>query len=515
MSARWCAYASVLGSVLVSIASPWPACAGGQVYQYRGAQAPQVKANPLADELEQELQQLQAQLKARSIETSLAHAIEQSLLRNPELALSYSQIQQAEWTLIAVRRQWYPSLRAASSPAGVWSYGRERTRSSTTTFPRFPAVGTTMSVGVDDDTNQLGGILAISWTFFDPTRDANVGAASEALRSQQLLFNVAARNLVLETQLDYFNLQERQQLIASYEEILSATALQVRQVEALYNAGTASIADVEQIRAQRYQTLGLLVDAYRGLVEAAAALASAMALPAGQLVLPSERLEGFGRWELSLEASIRQARELREEIRASLAQARAAGWRASALFNQYWPQFSLGLNGSYTASAGWSHPVGAGILSRRESYVLDTAVGVSFNWAIFDGGIAAAQAQSQAALARQYADQAALDRLAVTQEVETSYAAYDASRLALLASREQLASARLAAIAVRERYNVGYSSMTDVVSTLNSAILAANAFAQSQKQYNSAVASLYRASAQWPGITQGLVDLRVTHLKKR
>lgn len=519
MPAGQCTSSLVLGAALIvlsglSFAEP-PVKAASQGYQYRGRQAPQVKANPIASELEQQLRSLREQLKARSIKATLDHAIELSLLHNPELAASYSALQQSEWNLVAVRRQWYPSVNAASSPYGLWSYDRQRSRSSNTSYPKPPLVGETISVGRDDDINQLGGSINFGWTFFNPTRDSSIAAANEELRSQQLLFNVAARNLVLKAQLDYFNLQERQQLIASYEEILEATALQVRQVEELYNAGIASIADVEQIRAQRYQTLGLLINAYQSLVEASSSLASAMALPPGQLVLPRDQLEVYGNWQLSLQASIQQAQALREEIRSSLAQARGASWRASALFNQYWPQFSLGLNGSYSASAGWSHPVGKGTLLRREAYVLDTAVGIGFNWAVFDGGVAAAEAQSQIALSRQFSDQAELDRLNVTREVETSYAAYSASRLALLTSREQLASARLAAMAVSERYSVGYSSMTDVVSTLNSAILAANAFAQSQKNYNSAVASLYRASAQWPRDAGGLVELRIRNLKER
>jgi outer membrane protein TolC len=103
----------------------------------------------------------------------------------------------------------------------------------------------------------------------------------------------------------------------------------------------------------------------------------------------------------------------------------------------------------------------------------------------------------------------------VTQDVEQSYASYDTSRLALLSSREQATSARQAAIAVRERFNVGYADITSVVQTLNQAISAANAFSLSQREYNSAVASLYRATAQWPENTLALRDQRVEQLKRR
>lgn len=142
-------------------------------------------------------------------------------------------------------------------------------------------------------------------------------------------------------------------------------------------------------------------------------------------------------------------------------------------------------------------------------------MGLGFNWLIFDGGIAAAEAQANKALERQLSDQAAVRRLQISQEVERGYASYEVSRLALLSSRDQAESARKAVVAVRERFNVGYADTTSVVQTLNQAIGAANAYSQAQRNYNSAVASLFRASAQWPQNTLTLRDQRVHELKQR
>jgi len=103
----------------------------------------------------------------------------------------------------------------------------------------------------------------------------------------------------------------------------------------------------------------------------------------------------------------------------------------------------------------------------------------------------------------------------VSEEVEQSFASYQTSRLALLSSREQADSARKAALAVRERYNVGYADTTSVVQTLNQAINAANAYASSLRVYNSAVARLYRSSAQWPERSLSFRDQRVLELKRR
>ena len=501
------------GAVLVGLS-----CVGGVVrsevapkrYIYRGVVAPQVMPDPLAEQLEQKLILLRSQLRDRSVKANLNVAIEQSLLHNPELAQAYSQIQQGEWNLIAVRRQWYPTLSASSigPSAGLLGYGGSSTHETGTTS------GIDFNTQKYQNQNQVAAQLSLGWTFFDPSRSPQIDAASESLRSQKLLFNVSARNLVLQTQLAYFNLQTQQQLIADYEEILKATSNQVNLVEALFNIGNATIADVEQIRTQQYQTLSLLTRTYLGLIDAAASLTSAMALPPGQLVLPADRLEVYGSWSLSLAASIQQAQALREEIQASMAQSSSARWRASALFNSYWPRFGLAANGSYVDSNSESRMIGANS-DPAQSSSWAWSVGVGFNWSIFDGGIAAAQAQASKALSRQYSDQAAVQRLQVTQEVEQSFGGYDTSRLALLSSRAQSDSARKAAMAARQRFDVGYSDITTVVQTLNQAITAASAYSLSQKDYNSAVSNLYRATAQWPSNTLALRDQRVDQLKRR
>lgn len=84
--------------------------------------APQLRTNPVAGRLQIQLDELREKLKKRSRLTSLQEAVEQSLLNNPTLAESYSQIQQQQWSLIAVRREWYPQLNASSAAINLFGY---------------------------------------------------------------------------------------------------------------------------------------------------------------------------------------------------------------------------------------------------------------------------------------------------------------------------------------------------------------------------------------------------------
>jgi outer membrane protein TolC len=359
--------------------------------------------------------------------------------------------------------------------------------------------------------------LVLNWSFFDLSRGPSINAASEALAQQRFLFDVTARNLVLETQLAYFSLQEQRQLIRAYEEILAATDRQVALTEAQFNDGMVSIADVEQIRTQQYGTLSILIGVYRQLFDSAALVAQLMALPPGTLVLSADDLSVLGAWGQPLPSTISQALKLREEIKASLAASASASWTATSLFNQYWPQFSLGANGNYFGDSVASGAPGASLAAIDRSSQLNWSggVGIGFNWQLFDGGINAAQAESSKALARQFLNRAAVERLNVTREVEQAYTSYVTSQLVTQSASEQVASARKAVVAVEERFRVGVTDMATVVQTLTQAILAANAYATAVRTYNVSVANLYRSSARWPDGVQPLLERRVGALQRQ
>jgi len=492
-------------AVLPVLLAP-PLCAQS-VYKIEGFSAPQVRPQTLTAELEAQLRGLQGEIDARSKSFTLSQALEMGLLNSPQLAATYAEIQGQQWNLVAVRRQWYPILSASSEP---FVPGR-----------RFGSSNSTFRDGAQVDDNSattatnIG--LTVGWTFFDPSRGSSINAASENLKRQQLLFDVSARNLVLEIQQVYYSLQEQRLLIEAYADILKATTRQVQTTEAQFNNGLINIADVEQIRTQQFATLSTLINAYRQFIDASSRLAQVIAMPPGALVTPSDGLQALGDWPEPLQPTIEQALNLREEIKASLAEAASARWSATALFNTYWPRFSLGANGQYgninndqTQSSQQGN-----VTTNTRITNWSGGFGLGFTWQFFDGGINAAQAEVQKALGRRASDQAALDRLIVTREVEQAYTAYKTSQLAMKSSEAQVTSARAAAAAVRARFDVGASDMSSLVVALNQAINAASNYASSVRDYNGSIAALFRSSARWPANTQPLLNQRVVTLRKQ
>lgn len=496
----------VVGLVGVSL-SLIPASASGDPDKLSRLQSTPFTTTQRASHLQLQLDALREKLKRRARPITLKDAVEQSLLTNPGLAESYRQIQQQQWNLIAVRRQWYPQITGSSLGINLFGYRSTTSNTLNSNSPGFtPRTSFTNLVETSPS-------LQLSWTFFKPSRGALINAASEELRAQQLLFDVSARDLVLETQLAYFALQEQKQLASDYEAILNSTSRQVERTEALFSAGAASVGDVEQIRTQQLQNLSKLIDTYRLLVDAAARLAAAMALPTGVLVMPQDRLSLLMPWTQSETETLHYAERMREEIQASLAKASSSGWNAMSYLYSYWPNFSTNASGSLlNTNSAFGNP-GSEVTLNNQLSTWTGAVGLGFSWLIFDGGINAAQAEQRKAQAKMFNDQAAVIRLSVAREVERAYANYQASTLALESTKLQLESAETAARVVRERFNIGFADMTSVVQTYNQSIQAASSYAQSLREYNTSVASLYRYSASWPDGALSLLQSRVKQIK--
>lgn len=511
----WAWLGSLVG--LLSLPSQLAATAWAG-YSLDGIPAPQIQPNPVAPALAKQLRERLEAFRRAARPASLQEAIELGLLSNPGLARNYAGIQGSSWNLIAVRRQWYPVLTVGGSgPAGVL-LGRSWTGTTTTTRlnPPVPVIGTaapvaTVSGYTNSDDAGLG--LSVGWTFFDPQRDAAIQSAASSLRSSRLLFDISARNLVLDLQQRYFRLQEQVALISLYSQIYDATSLQVKLSEERFNAGLVNIGDVEQIRTSQYAQLTRLMRSYQQLIEASAALAEAMALPDGVLPIPADAINQHGAWEKSLHATETQALQLREEILRSLVEAEGASWSSVAAFNSYWPQLNLsatttGVNSSISEGVN-------GTLAQRDQARLqwNGSVGIGFNWTPFDGGVAAAQGMSQRSIALQLRQQAAEQRLQIMREVKTAYATFQAATLALQSTAQQVRSAENALRAVRRRYSVGVADMTTIVQTLNQALEASDAYVSATSDYNVAVASLYRVSAEWPPGSEAPLATRIEKLR--
>ena len=136
---------------------------------------------------------------------SLEEAIKTGLLNNPVLSKAYAELQSTQWQVIAVRREWFPFLTSDNPNNAPWAITTETT-SGNQSDSRTPL-----------STSQTSRLytsprVRLQWSFLDPTRTPRLKSSLALSRSQQLLFDVSARDLVLSIQTAYFALQEAREL---------------------------------------------------------------------------------------------------------------------------------------------------------------------------------------------------------------------------------------------------------------------------------------------------------------
>ena len=164
-------------------------------------------AEQQADQLLARLNALQKSVDQSARKLSLDEAIALGIRNNPELVSAFRAIQDYEWQLIAAQRQWYPNFEITNGyptlGLDVYTYtyqyynDPDRTSVSTTPDSTEDAVDSTAEY---QNTWNFQPSASISWDFIDPTRQPDINAASEALRQQKLLFEVSARDLILNIQ---------------------------------------------------------------------------------------------------------------------------------------------------------------------------------------------------------------------------------------------------------------------------------------------------------------------------
>lgn len=484
----------IRGAGLGALVALLPALLGGLVSGAlplaRGAEAPPERASVLrngvpsppgtrvlpspADRLQvlhQRLYRNRDHLERTSRRLTLEDSMAMALERNPILAKAHAGIEATRWSGVAIRREWAPSLKAGNNGPGLVGVQQQRDNTLSVSSPE----------------------LSLEWTFFDPSRAPRAKANAASLEADRFLFDIDARSLVLHVQESYVDLQSLLLLEVEYREL---SAIVDHWLRLARTRGGAS-PDVDQLVSQALALLILRIDTHEQVIVAASRLARVLSLPPGELVLPAEPLAPRGQWTLSRQETIDQALRLREEIQRSLATARGYAWSAVATRKGYLPTLSVEGSGSTQTS------------SDDSDLNSEATVGMNVRWTLFDGGILAAKATSQRRQQDQALQQAALDRLAVTEEVETSFAAYINSQIVVETAIAQMESARTSFHLATKSFQAGARDATTLLQVLANTRGAVEAYSHALRKHNRSVAELERYSAQWPEAARALLRQRV------
>lgn len=458
-------------------------------------------------QIHERLIKLKKQIEQKSVRLTLDECLQAGIRQNMQLSAAFASIQQHEYKLIGVKRQYLPTLSISSLPPFL---GAVQVRNNATQYQQYiisqngtpQIINTPVSSASSQNYNQFGPYLTLSWSFFQPSLSSAIRAQQAQLQQQRLAFDVTARSMVLSIQQAYFQLQASKSLIDSFERIYQINLEQVNFIQERQKAGLTNIGAVEQSKAQLFAQMNQLIGYYEKYLQNAANLAFVMNEPTNRIVLPAEPLQPSGTWKDSLDDTLNQASTLREEIKAYLQSEEASVWNARAAMRQYLPIFML--QGIYYGL--FNKGKANSFVSYDTSYTYQS-IGLGLTWNLFDGGVAAAQSQSFLAAARNARYQAEYEKLQVRDQIKRSYVTYQMALLSLENAKANLDAANNTIAVNRSRFGVGLADITSLVQSMQLLGSASEAYSASLLQYNNAVAELYRYSAKWPeGVARPLAE---------
>lgn len=491
------------------------------------------------DPVLQELKAYANIYKGKTQNISLDYVIREVITSNPKVVKSYRSIQGQEWDVIAQRRQWWPTLQLEGKPlygsnftTNVTSYtnpgkytestlGISGSSSSSSTSTSTNNSSNPQNTNTSDSTSssesdsfqttkgsyltamQLYPMAVVQWDIIKPSRGSEINASLEKLNKQNFLLDIIARDLILEAQQAYFELQSTSVLINQYILIANATEQALEELNGLYSKRLVSLNDVSALEAQYYNNMTQLIEFYKQHITASAKLSALMGLSEVSLFIPTEGLKTTGSWDLSLEDSIKSGIEFREEIKSKIAEAKAYEWDAVALMQSYYPTVGFyGIGFIQSNSGVINNPLSGDPASNWDgtSMLALAQLGIGFTWN-FDGLIKAANSNQKKYMSKQLVAASEEMKLDVIKEVRTAFDKYHTSKVKIASAKRATTSANTNLNVVRARSQIGLADTTTNVQSIQLLAQANVNYANAIKDYNDAIAQLYRYVAKWPGDT--------------
>ena len=388
---------------------------------------------------------------------TLADAIALAYRTNPTLQQSRAQQRALDETYVQARAGWRPSLNASGS------MGYQNQDSG-----RIEANSASAALSASQPVYTGGRVTAAV-----DAAEAQVLAGREGLR--------AVETQVLQTVVQsYEDVRRDQAILGIREKNVEVLRNQLEQTQVRFEVGQVTRTDVAQAEAQLAASRAQLAVAQAQLQNSRAAYATVVGQNPGDLApgpqlpgVPPTVDEAFNAAEQA-NASLQRVRLLEVSSRARVAQARAAGRP----------------NASITASVGFSGPISP--FDRRD-YGSNVSIQGVVSQPLFAGGLISSGIRQ--ALEQNTADRVAIEgtRRQVVQTVAQAWNLMSSARAGVTANEEQVRAATVAFTGIQEQYQVGISTILDVLvaqATLRDAELS---LAQSRRDFYVAQAALLGA----------------------
>jgi outer membrane protein TolC len=373
----------------------------------------------------------------------------------------------------------YPTLGLQSSLT--------RTDSASSELSRRSQSGQLSQFGLTSDrssaTTSFDNTLELNYDVFTSgRRSANIRAAREQLRFDELEVERLSRQTRLDVSDAYYNLQQADAQVEIAEAAVREADRSVRDAQLLEQAGLGTKFDILQAQVQLAQANQDLTNARSQQRIARRQLVQLLSLANTVEVAAADPIQPLGTWSLPLEQSIVLAFSNRAELQQQLARRNISEQQRRIALAAVRPQVSVFANYELLD-----------VLDDNLGFADGLSIGARLRWDFFDGGAARSRAR-QEEINRSIAETDFADsRDRIRFQVEQAYFNLNSSQQNIQTATAAVQQAEESLRLARLRFNEGVGTQTDVINEQTALTRARVNRLQAILDYNRAFSALQRA----------------------
>ena len=455
---------------------------------------------------------------------TLEEAIQLAEFNSPQLKAAASQVDQAKSALRAAIVAWYPTVDLSASAGYFQSYSYRNPDFVTdrvvqqSTGEIMPTTGEELTV-IDQPPDEIAPTtgeetepetfdiynerygrqwrtnitLQVSWDLINPSRVPEIAAARDQFERAGDAYLIALRDLRLQTQTAYFDLQQADEGVRIGQASVKASLVSYRDARARFNAGVNTKLEVLEAETQLARDRNTLTTNL-GLQDFERRnLAAVLDLPQDVTPTAATPARPLGLWEPSLQESIVAAYNYREELDQLILDISINNSQANESLAAVQPVLSFVNSTSASRSEGQSARTSLSNIDLGDfTYGLQNSTSLTARWRLFDGGRARAQYRRSKQAAEQKRFDFARTRDLIRLQVEESFFnlrsaihSIETTAVEVLSSRESLRLSQL-------RVQAGVAVQREVVNNQRDLTQAQFKYARAIKEYNTSLSQLQR-----------------------
>ncbi|MDC3185685.1 TolC family protein [bacterium] len=335
--------------------------------------------------------------------------------------------------------------------------------------------------------------LQVRWDLINPARVPEIAAARDQFERAGDAYLIALRDLRLEAQTAYFDLQQADEGVRIGQASVKASLVSYRDARARFNAGVNTKLEVLEAETQLARDRNTLTTNLGIQDVERRNLAALLDLPQHVTPTAATPARPLGLWEPSLQESIIAAYNYREELDQLILDISINNSQANASLAAVQPVLSFVNSTTALRSEGQSGQTSLSDIDMGDfTYGLQNSTALTASWRLFDGGRARAQYRRSKQAAEQSRFDFARIRDRIRLQVEESFFnlrsaihSIETTAVEVLSSRESLRLSQL-------RVQAGVGVQREVVNNQRDLTQAQFKYARAIKDYNTSLAQLQR-----------------------